>query len=142
MKSLFLKFIIFKILLFWNTELFAPTSPALPVEIKPAAEPFRSLIRAIGIVETGLDTTAYNPLEEAAGYFQIRPVRIEDYNRRTGSSYTLQDVYDYWIAEKIFLYYASKIGPYDFEKIAKNWNGSGSMTIDYWKKVKRQLNQG
>jgi hypothetical protein len=102
-------------------------------------EPFRKLISAIGRVETKFDTLAYNPDEEAVGYFQIRPIRIRDYNLRTGNSYTSSDMYNYEISEKVFLYYASLIGPGNFEKIAKNWNGSGKKTIQYWKEVKKYL---
>jgi len=102
-------------------------------------EPFRKLISAIGMVETKFDTLAYNPEEEAVGYFQIRPIRVRDYNERTGSSYNSSDMYNYETSEKVFLYYASQIGPNNFEKIAKNWNGSGKKTIQYWKKVKKYL---
>jgi hypothetical protein len=91
------------------------------------------------MVETQYDTLAYNPLEEAVGYFQIRPIRLEDYNSRTGSTYTRQDLFNYNISEKIFLYYATGIGPYDFERIAKTWNGSGKSTILYWDQVKKFL---
>jgi hypothetical protein len=51
----------------------------------------------------------------------------------------MKDMFDYKISEKIFLYYASQIGPYNFEKIAKKWNGSGSRTINYWKRIKKYL---
>lgn len=91
------------------------------------------------MVETQYDTLAYNPLEEAVGYFQIRPIRLEDYNFRTGSNYTMVDLFNYKNSEKIFLYYASEIGPYHFEQIARNWNGSGKNTILYWQQVKRFL---
>jgi hypothetical protein len=91
------------------------------------------------MVETQYDTLAYNPLEEAAGYFQIRPIRLMDYNNRTGNDYSLLDLFDYKISEKIFLYYATEIGPYDFERIAKTWNGSGNSTILYWEQVKKFL---
>jgi len=119
---------------------FAPTSKSLFIinTAKPV-EPFRQLIYAIGRVETNFDTLAYNPVEKAAGYFQIRPIRIKDYNKRTGSHYTTKDMFDYEISEKIFLYYASQIGPYNFEQIAKNWNGSGRKTIQYWKQVRKYL---
>ncbi len=139
MKKIFKKILLIKLLLFSNITLFAPANPTIPIIKESPADPFRHLIYAIGIVETGLDTIAYNPLEEATGYFQIRPVRLEDYNRRTGSSYSMKDMYDYNISEKIFKYYAAQIGPYDFETIAKSWNGSGSMTIDYWNRVKMHL---
>lgn len=117
----------------------APVSPSFSITGVSPEEPFRRLIHAIGMVETGFDTLAYNPLEQAAGCFQIRPIRLEDYNRRTGKNYTMNDLYNYDISEKIFLYYASKAGPYNFESIARNWNGSGEKTIQYWNKVKEYL---
>jgi hypothetical protein len=102
-------------------------------------EPYKPLILAIGLVETMCDTLAYNPKEEAAGYFQIRPIRLEEYNRLTRASYTAKDLFNYEISEKIFLYFADRIGPYDFEQIAKKWNGSGSMTDFYWSRIKEKL---
>jgi len=123
----------------FSLDIFAPASKALLIEPAPSVNPFGRLIYAVGMVETKLDTMAYNPEEEAVGYFQIRPIRLLDYNIRTGSSHTMSDMYDYSIAEKVFLYYASQIGPYNNEKIAKNWNGSGAMTRTYWKKVRKYL---
>lgn len=139
MKTFFKKIVFLKFLIFLNMSVYAPSRPSLPVFEDKAVEPFRRLINAIGMVETGHDTLAYNPVEEAAGYFQIRPIRLRDYNIRTGSNYAMKDLYNYEVSEKIFLYYASQIGPYDFETIARRWNGSGSMTIEYWKKVKANL---
>jgi hypothetical protein len=118
---------------------FAPAGVSLAIFDTPPIEPFKSLICAIGKVETGHDTLAYNALEEAVGYFQIRPIRVDDYNMRTGSNYTSRDMFDYKISEKVFLYYAAQIGPYDFEQIAKRWNGSGESTIVYWIQVKQHL---
>lgn len=102
-------------------------------------EPFASLMYAIAMVETAGNVNAYNPVEEAVGIFQIRPVRVKDYNIRTGSSYELADMFDYEISKEVFLYYASRTGPYNFEQIAKNWNGSGPGTIIYWERVKAYL---
>ncbi len=127
------------ILLTAALKVFAPCSNSLVIFTSPADEPFRKLIKAIGMVETKFDTLAYNPEEEAVGFFQIRPIRINDYNERTGSSFILADMYQYETAEKVFLYYAIELGPYNFEKIAKSWNGSGEKTIEYWKKVKDYL---
>jgi hypothetical protein len=117
----------------------APNSESVIVLYSRPVEPFNKLIRAIGIVETKEDTLAYNPVEKAAGYFQIRPIRLEDYNNRTGSNYKMKDLFNYEISEKIFLYYAVKAGPYNFEKIARNWNGSGPRTYYYWNKIKKYL---
>lgn len=139
MKFFFKKIVFLKFLIFLNLSLYAPSRPALPVFSHEPVHPFKKLITAIGFVETGHDTLAYNPLEEAAGYFQIRPIRLKDYNIRTGSNYAMKDLYDYEVSERIFMYYASRIGPYDFETIARSWNGSGSMTVEYWKRVKAIL---
>ena len=117
----------------------APNRESVIILYSQPVEPYKKLIRAIGIVETKEDTLAYNPIEEAAGYFQIRPIRLEDYNKRTGSNYKMRDLFNYEISEKIFLYYAVKIGPYNFERIARNWNGSGPRTYYYWNKIKKHL---
>jgi hypothetical protein len=126
-------------LLTFALKVFAPAREALIVLRSSPLKPFNSLIHAIGMVETQFDTLAYNPLEQAVGYFQIRPIRLMDYNNRTGSNYILNDLFNYKISEKIFLYYATEIGPYNFEKIAKTWNGSGESTILYWDQVKKFL---
>jgi len=117
----------------------APEQQAVIVTNSPPVEPFKKLIDAVGMVEAKGDTLAYNHIEQAVGFFQIRPIRVNDYNRRTGSRYTLKDMFNYSISEKVFLYYASRIGPYDLERIARNWNGSGVKTLDYWKQVKKHL---
>lgn len=117
----------------------APNQKSLLIPESPPIEPYKQLIYAVGMVEGMGDTTAYNELEMAAGYFQIRPIRLEDYNNRTGSQYTMNDMFNYEISEKVFLYFATQIGPYNIEKIAKNWNGSGAKTIEYWKRIKEYL---
>jgi hypothetical protein len=127
------------LLLSFTFRLSAPNRESIVIIVPGPDEPFKRLINAIGMVETKGDTLAYNPVEEAAGYFQIRPIRLKDYNKRTGNKYTMKDLFNYEISEKIFLYYAGKIGPYKFEQIARNWNGSGHMTKDYWKRIKPYL---
>jgi hypothetical protein len=117
----------------------APSTDSFVIYAPNPVNPFGRLIHAIGMVETKHDTLAFNPVEEAVGYFQIRPVRLEDYNRRTGSNIKMDDLYNYEISERIFLYYASRIGHNNFEKIARNWNGSGPMTFAYWNRVKKHL---
>lgn len=139
MKSILKKIASTSFFLILAFKVFAPSSSSLNVVRTIPIEPFKTLINAIGMVETQYDTLAYNPLEEAVGYFQIRPIRLEDYNIRTGGEYTMNDLFNYKISEKIFLYYAAELGPYNFERIAKTWNGSGQGTIQYWEQVKRFL---
>ena len=133
------KMVVVVIFSVFSLNLFAPAANVMIIEPAISVNPFGKIIYAIGMVETKLDTFAYNPEERAVGYFQIRPIRIRDYNQRTGSNYRLKDMFDYDKAEKVFLYYASQIGPYNNEKIAKNWNGSGKKTRIYWNKVKKHL---
>jgi hypothetical protein len=139
MKSIIRKIASTSFFLILAFKVFAPASQSFNMVRMSPLEPFKPLINAIGMVETQFDTLAYNPLEEAVGYFQIRPIRLEDYNDRTGSAYTMNDLFNYKISEKIFLYYAAELGPYSFERIAKTWNGSGQSTIQYWDQVKSFL---
>jgi hypothetical protein len=139
MKRIYKKIVSISILLTLTFTLFAPTSGSLIVVRSSPVEPFKNLIHAIGMVETQYDTLAYNPVEEAVGYFQIRPIRLVDYNYRTGSVYTMNDLFNYKISEQIFIYYASSIGPYNLELIARMWNGSGKSTFKYWEQVKKFL---
>jgi hypothetical protein len=104
-----------------------------------AVEPYKKLVYAIGFVETMNDTMAYNPFEQAAGIFQIRPIRLREYNIQTGEKYRMEDLFKYEISEKIFLYFADQVGPYNFEQIARSWNGSGKMTTFYWNRIKQFL---
>lgn len=94
----------------------------------------------VGNPVTGaMDTLAVNKIEQAYGYFQIRQVRLDDYYERTGIKYTLGDMLNYQKAERVFLHYAIEIGYRDPGKIARDWNGSGPKTWEYWKKVKNYL---
>jgi hypothetical protein len=139
MKSILKKIVSITFLLTLAFKVFAPANESVIVVRPLPVEPYKNLIHAIGMVETQLDTLAYNPLEKAVGYFQIRPIRLVDYNNRTGSMYSRNDLFNYKISEKIFLYYATEIGPYNFERIAKTWNGSGKSTLIYWNQVKKFL---
>jgi hypothetical protein len=139
MKNILKKIVSITFLMALALKVFAPESESLSVIRPIAVEPFKSLIHAIGMVETQYDTLAFNPLEKAVGYFQIRPIRLVDFNKRTGNTYSMADLFNYKTSEKIFLYYASEIGPYNFERIAKTWNGSGKNTILYWEQVKKFL---
>lgn len=97
------------------------------------------LINAVIQVESAGITMAYNLAEKATGPLQIRPIRLLDYNRRTGNNRTLEECYDLEVSKEIFMYYARITGYPHYELIARNWNGSGKMTIEYWKKVKAYL---
>ena len=124
------------------TVIFRASSPSMKTfvifETIPI-EPYKQLEYAIGFVETMNDTMAYNPFEQAAGIFQIRPIRLVEYNNQTGMKYSMEDLFRYEISKKIFVYFADQIGPYNLEQIARRWNGSGNMTTYYWNRIKQYL---
>lgn len=117
----------------------APGLKAGFIFISNPVNAYERLINAIIQVESAGDTLAFNPVEEAFGALQIRPIRLLDYNQRTGKNYSMNDCYCLSISQEIFLFYAIKSGFHDYESIARNWNGSGKTTLDYWKKVKSFL---
>ena len=128
-------------LLSFSLQVSAPSMKSVTIFKFAPMEPYKQIAFAVGMVETKGDTLAYNPIEEAAGIFQIRPIRLIDFNKRTGSSYSRKDLFDYDISEKIFLYYADQVGPYNFEQIARRWNGSGHLTTNYWDRIKQFLKE-
>jgi hypothetical protein len=113
----------------------APRAISTVIFVSEPVDAFDRLIKAVVMVESAGDTLALNVLEEAYGAFQIRPIRLLDYYQRTGKNYKIEDCYNYKVSEEIFLYYALMYGSLDYQSIARNWNGSGKMTLDYWKKV-------
>jgi hypothetical protein len=127
------------LLLSFSLQISAPVWKSLTIFEAQSIEPYKKLVFAIGMVETKGNNLAFNPLENAAGCFQIRPIRLIEYNKRTGSTYTRKDLFNYATSEKIFLYFADQIGPYNFEQIARKWNGSGRLTTSYWNRIKQYL---
>jgi hypothetical protein len=118
------------------------SAPNLEVGFIIFSEPvdaYSKLIKAVIQVESMGDTLAYNNIEEAIGAFQIRPIRLLDYNQRTGNNYKSADCYNLKISKEIFMYYAKRIALPDYELIARRWNGSGETTKDYWEKVKSNM---
>ena len=114
----------------------APEWKSLYIMRAEPIQKYEPLVRAVYWVESKHGKYLWNPKELAVGPFQIRPCRVDDYNRRTGSHYKHEDFYDYELSRKMFLYFAQNKS---FEQAAKDWNGSGPMTIEYWKQVKAVL---
>lgn len=134
-----IKSIIIIFLLLHAVKAGAPADKFAYIIISEPVGAYDRLINAVVQVESFGDTMANNLPEEAIGAFQIRPIRLLDYNQRTGNKYKMEDLFNYNISRKIFLYYANQIGFPKYEKIARNWNGSGETTRDYWEKVKSYL---
>lgn len=138
-KSVYLRFIL---LVCFLLSAMKATAPGLSVDyilVSEPVNPYERLISAIVMVESLGDTLAINLSEKAYGAFQIRPIRLLDYNKRTGKNYTNKDCLNFKISKKIFLYYAENMSFPDYQSIARKWNGSGKMTLVYWEKIKKYL---
>lgn len=133
------KAVMILILSLFYVQVKAPESNSINVVADAGIKPFTVLMNAIATVETMGNNLAFNELENAVGKLQIRQVRLDEYNRRTGSRLRLTDMFDPANSERVFLYFASVAGPYHFERIAKRWNGSGPKTELYWQRIKRHL---
>ena len=119
-----------------SAKMYAPGYNSLIIERSEGVDPFARLLRATAIIESGNNHLAYNAQERATGLLQIRPIRLLDYNQRTGSHYTMNDLYDPKISKKIWLFYARKFSVYDFEGISRSWNCNSRA---YWMKIKKEL---
>jgi hypothetical protein len=132
-----MKTLLLIILLSFPATLFAPVTGYTFLPINEPVVIYDILIRAIRTVESGNNDYAFNFKESSRGPLQIRKIRLDDYNRRTGKNYQEWDCYDFEVSREIFLHYCKG---WSFEEIAKSWNGSGKLTIEYWKKVNQILN--
>lgn len=124
------------ICLLFTARLFAPADRAEFIERPIPINHYDRLIYAVTTIESMRGKYTYNEKEGAVGWFQIRQVRVDHYNRLTGSDYHLNDFYDYKLSSEMFLFFARGKS---FEQAARNWNGSGPKTIEYWQKVKAHL---
>lgn len=133
------KLILLLCIAFYGDLAVCPPYHTLTITVEPPIRPFKALMEATAFIESSGNPMALNRKEMAHGLYQIRSIRLRDYNSRTGKNYSFQDCYNPKISEEIYLYYASKFHPSDLESIAKDWNGKGKSNKDYWAKIKKQL---
>jgi hypothetical protein len=134
-----MRYFLLFIFLLIATKAIAPDLKELAIIKAYPVDLYERLIKAVIEVESNGDTLAFNPVEQAYGIMQIRPIRLLDYNQRTGKKYKMKDCFRPEISREIFLYYARGIGYPDYERISRSWNGSGAKTLEYWDKVKASL---
>jgi len=130
------KMILTLIFSLFSVLLLAPSSNTGVIFASEGICPYEPLIRAVVMVESNNGKYLFNPDEMAVGYFQVRYIRIKDYNKRLGTNYVLTDFYDYELSRRMFLYYCQGRS---FEVVAKSWNGSGPKVKEYWRKVQQHL---
>ena len=126
------------LLLLISLQSYAPeiNDKTIYIEEAKTMQPFEKLWNAVCTVESTNNPLAINEEEQAYGIAQIRQCRIDHFNKLTKKNYTLQDCLNPKIAKEVFMRFATKL---DLEMTARNWNGSGKMTVIYWGKVKKYL---
>jgi hypothetical protein len=117
---------------------------ALYIPESPIYRPFEALSQAVAMVESSNDPYAYNPHEKAFGKYQIRPIRLKDFNLKTGKQYQLHEMYDTLKAKEVFMFYALQRHYTETEYIARTWNGGENgmkkrSTKKYYRKVSKYL---
>jgi hypothetical protein len=118
---------------------YAPEYRSLIIGINAPIQPYEALWNATCKVESGFDAYAIgdkNLKKHSYGIAQIRESRLRDFNNATGNHYAITDMFDVSKSKEVFMYYCTGA---DLEKIAKAWNGSGPMTVKYWKLIKPNL---
>lgn len=140
--------IVLTIMILFAGPLKAPDSKSIAILEATPIRPYEGLSKAIDIVETNCDPFAIgdrNLKEWSYGIKQIRQIKLDDYFRLTGIRYEVTDMFDPVKADEVFIYFAHKIGPYDFERIARVWNGGSgkgmklASTKTYYLKVQKVL---
>jgi len=121
-----------------SQSVFAPAENYLYLEQGHTINPYLPIIKAVTAVESANGKYLLNEKENAVGWFGIRPVRLDDYNWRTGNNITHEQCYEYEVGKMIFLYYASQIDYRDIESICISWNGVSEKNL-YYKKILKAL---
>ena len=97
------KMLIF-IFLLNQTTLMDPTDTRILLVSPVLWHPYATIIQTMGYVESGQDNGAINKKEAARGYYQVRPIRLKDFNQRTGLHFTMEDMHDFNKASIVFMY--------------------------------------
>jgi hypothetical protein len=124
----------------------APEAKCLYILKAESITPVEILWNAVCIVESGRNHWAYYMEADgfpSVGIAQIREIRLKDFNRRTGKSYQLSDMWSPDKSKEVFLFYCK--GKSDLEYISRCWNGGENGmrykgTLKYWQSIKMYLN--
>jgi hypothetical protein len=127
------------LLFFIPLRLLAPQPYQCVVLRQSGLNPFENAFKAVCLVESNGNPQAYNHAEKATGIAQIRQVKLDDYNRHTGSSIKLEDCYCPEVSRQVFMWHMAQYDPANIDMAIRRWNGSGTATHEYLKKVKNVM---
>lgn len=116
----------------------APPNNSIVIFASERVNPYNAILKACYQIESSSGRDTLNVAENAVGGFGIRPIRLLDYNQRTGKHITLNDCYNYETSKMIFLYYVSQCDYRDIKGMAVAWNGV-SKENKYYAKIKKLL---
>ena len=131
---------ILSILMLFSLSLKAPSDKRAVIIQPEAIQPYEALSKAVDIVETNCNPFAVGDKHMESwsyGIKQIRQIKLDWYNDRTGSNYTLKDCFDVSVSNEIFMYHMMQYN--DTGYAIRKWNGSGIKTYAYLNKVKKHL---
>ena len=130
------KTVICVLLLFTSLLCRAPGYPTFYIKESKGIQPYEIIWKAICTIESSGDSRAWNKRESAVGICQIRPIKLKDFNDQTGKHYKLSQMYEISKSKEVFIWFARKHQPDDYEGIAKDWN---CQSEKYWQKVKTKI---
>jgi hypothetical protein len=116
----------------------APEWKTLTIIRAESINPYETIVKAVTTVESRNGKYLFNEKENAVGWFGIRPIRLNDYNKRTGKNISHTACYNYEVGRMIFLYYASQFDYRDTKSICVGWNGKSKKNL-YYKKIRKEL---
>jgi hypothetical protein len=101
--------------------------------------PYEQIWRAVCMVESSNNPNAFcidiNG-KPSVGIAQVQESRLNDYNRRSGDSLTMDDMYSPDKAKKVFMYFCKDL---NMKRICQKWNGGGPLTEIYYEKLTKIL---
>jgi len=102
-------------------------------------KPFEKIWEAVCFVESTNNPLAYNAAEGATGIVQIRQIKLDEYNQKTGNNYKIEDCFCHEFSKQVFMWHMMSYGVGRWEEGVKRWNGKGRMTEVYLEKVKKVM---
>jgi hypothetical protein len=120
----------------------APSWVCLIICAPTPIQPYEAIWKAVCQVESSNDPLAYH-LENngcaSIGIAQISFRKLQDFNKATRKHYKHEEMYDPVKSREVFMWHAGGYNVWEKDKMIQKWNGRGSATIVYLKKVKKNI---
>ena len=129
--------IILSILISFTLRLSAPVDNSVLVIQPEAIRPYEALFNITCRIESSYRPFAIGDNGKSFGITQIQQIRLDDYFNLTGIRYTTDDCFNVDVSREIWIYYACQFHPFEYKKIARDWNKS--VTDKYWDKINKHL---